>query len=167
MANKNIPSASVLNEIFPHEAYVMERTLIINQLRLLGIEYKVTRNKNRYEVIIEIPTTGDGMLRITAADKTSGLHRRFFRTTPPQQMRLPGGKVLKSEAKETVHAEVEFISNGPHEDVTYILKEPNFAEVIDTAIESLAQIENISVSPLQKKRPQRRENPNQPELGDE
>ena len=43
----------------------------------------------------------------------------------------------------------------------------NFAEIIDTAIESLAQIDSIYVSIVKKSRSLRRNDPIQPELGDE
>lgn len=164
-SNKPAPSASMLNDIFPDVAYSLERTAVTDQLRALGIEFTVKRK--RYELIIELPTTADGILRITATEGGSGQHARFFHTSAPKQLRLPGGKVVKSDAREVVHATVEFISHGEHPDVTYLLKEPNFAEVIDTAIESLSQIDGIYLSVIKRQRPQRRNHPQQPELGQE
>ena len=158
------PSASMLNELFPVEACAMERAVVINQLRSLGIEYKITRKK--HELVIDVPTTADGILQITPSEMGSPTNRRFFHSAPAQQMRLPGGKVLKSEPKEIVFATVDFISHGEHPNVTYLLKETNFAEVIDTAIESLAQIDGIYLSPIKKNRGRRGDNPNQPPLQD-
>ena len=158
------PSASMLNELFPVEACAMERAVIIDQLRDIGIEYQITRRK--HELVIKLPTTADGYLMITPTEKGPCANRRFFHSAPPQQMRLPGGKVLKSEPREIIFATVEFISHGEHPDVTYILKEPNFAEIIDTTIESLAQIDGIYLSPIKKNRGRRGDNPKQPPLQD-
>ena len=167
MSNKSTPSGSQLNNIFAAEACSMEKIIIMHQLRPLKIDYKIIHNRKLNEITIEVPTTIDGVIRISAHEKGNYKNRRFFRNIPPKEMRLPGGKVLKSEAKEMVHAEVEFISYGEHENATYIIDEPNFAEVIDTAIECLAQIDSVYLEPLPRKRSPRRENPNQPELGDE
>jgi len=167
MSNHHIPSAAQLNNLFAAEACAMEKVAINHQLRPLNIDYKLIIDRKRHEITIEIPTTIDGILRISASDKGGTKSRRFFRNSPPKQLRLPDGKVLKSEAKEVVHASVEFISHGEHEDATYIIDEPNFAEVIDTAIECLAQIDSVYLSPLPKKRPPRREKPDRPEEGDE
>ena len=164
--NKKTPSGSYLNDIFAGEACSLEKIAIMHQLRPLNIEYKLIHNRKLHEVTIEIPTSIDGILRISAHEKGAYKNRRFFRVMPPKEMRLPGGKVLKSEAKEMVHAEVDFISYGEHENATYIIDEPNFAEVIDTAIECLAQIDSVCLQTIPKQRPPRREKPNQPKLGD-
>jgi hypothetical protein len=145
----------------------MEKIVVTHQLRPLNIEYKIIHNRKLNEITIEIPTTTSGILRISANEKGIYKNRRFFHASPAKEMRLPGGKVLKSEAKEIVHAEVEFVSHGEHESATYLIDEPNFAEVIDTAIECLAQIDHVYLSPLPKKRPPRREKPTDPEIGDE
>ena len=164
--NKKTPSGSYLNDIFAGEACSLEKIAIMHQLRPLNIDYKLIHNRKLNEVTIEIPTSIDGILRISAHEKGVYKNRRFFRVMPPKEMRLPGGKVLKSEAKEMVHAEVDFISYGEHENATYIIDEPNFAEVIDTAIECLAQIDSVYLQTIPKQRPPRREKPNQPKLGD-
>lgn len=167
--NKKTPSGSYLNDIFAGEACSLEKIAIMHQLRPLNIDYKLIHNRKLNEVTIEIPTSIDGILRISAHEKGVYKNRRFFRVMPPKEMRLPGGKVLKSEAKEMVHAEVDFISYGEHENATYIIDEPNFAEVIDTAIECLAQIDSVYLTPISKsnkKRAPRIEKPNQPKLGD-
>ena len=166
MSKQNIPSGSNLNSIFAAEACSLEKIMVIHQLRPLNIDYKIIHNRKLNEITIEIPTTIDGILRISANEKGIYKNRRFFHSMPPKEMRLPGGKVLKSEAKEIVHAEVEFVSHGEHESATYLIDEPNFAEVIDTAIECLAQIDHVYLSPLPKKRPPRCDKPSQPELGD-
>ena len=167
MSNKNAPSGSSLNEIYASEACSMEKIVIISQLNKLKIEYKVLHDRQRNEITVIIPGISNGSLRITADQKGALRNRRFFRNMPPKEMRLPGGKVLKSEAKEMVHAVVDFLSNGEHENATYIIDEPNFAELIDTAIECLAQIESVYFQPVPKKRPPRREKPYQPEPGQE
>jgi hypothetical protein len=167
MSKPSTPSGSQLNSIFAAEACAMEKILVTHQLRELNIEYKIIHNRKLNEITIEIPTTIDGILRISANEKGTYKNRRFFHVAPTKEMRLPGGKVLKSEAKEVIHAEVEFISYGEHESATYLIDEPNFAEVIDTAVECLAQIDHIYLYPLPKKRPPRRDKPSQPELGDE
>ncbi len=158
------PSASALYEMFPKEAMALERAAIIEQLRRLGIEYKVTRN--RYGLVIDIPTNIDGFLRITATNLAPRSYGKFFEKSHSKQLRLPNGKVLKSETQEIISATVDFISHGEHPDVCYLLKEPNFAEIIDTAIETLAQIDGIYLSPIQKNRGRRGDNPTQPPLQD-
>ena len=166
MADKKYtPNVDTLYALFPSTALSMARIAIIDQIQPLGIEYKVIRRRQGIE--IEIPTTSNGLLRITATEKGPGEFYTFFKSAPEMKMRLPGGKVIKSEAKEEIHATVEYISGCEHEDVTYLLKEPNFAEVIDTAIESLAQIDKIRVFPLERNRRPRRSHPYQPELGEE
>ena len=162
---KYTPNVETLYTMFPSAARAMARIAITEQLRPLGIEYKVIGRRQGIE--IEIPTTSNGLLRITATEKGPGEFYSFFKSAPEMKMRLPGGKVIKSEAKEEIHATVEYISGCEHEDVTYLLKEPNFAEVIDTAIESLAQIDKIRVFPLERNRRPRRSHPYQPELGEE
>ena len=162
MSKQNIPSGSALNSIFAAEACSMEKINLIHQLRPLNIEYKLIHNRKLNEITIEIPTNIDGILRISANEKGTYKNRRFFRAMPPKEMRLPGGKVLKSEAKEIVHAVVEFVSHGEHESATYLIDEPNIAEVIDTAIECLAQIDGIYLSPIKKGRPNRPDGPNKP-----
>ncbi len=167
--SKKTPSGSFLNDLFAAEACSMEKIAIMHQLRPLNIEYKIIHNRQRNEIIIEMPTTTSGILRISAHEKGVYKNRRFFRIAPPKEVRLPGGKVLKSQAKEMVHAEVEFDSHGEHENATYLIDEPNFAELIDTAIECLAQIDSIYLQPIaktSKNRPPRREKPDQPELGE-
>ncbi|MFM8922247.1 MAG: hypothetical protein ACKOFV_06325 [Candidatus Nanopelagicaceae bacterium] len=162
MSKQNTPSGSDLNNIFAAEACSMEKITIMHQLRSLNIEYKIIHNRKLNEITIEIPTTIHGILRISANEKGIYKNRRFFRNIPPKEMRLPGGKVLKSEAKEMVHAEVEFESHGEHESATYLIDQPNFAEVIDTAIECLAQIDSIYLSTIPKtpkKRQPRGDNP--------
>ena len=161
MSNKT-PSGSLLNDLFAVEACSMEKIAIMHQLRSLKIDYKIIHDRKRNEISIEIPTTTSGILRISAHQKGVYKNRRFFRIMPPKEMRLPGGKAIRSEAKEMVHAEVEFISHGEHENATYLIDEPNFAEVIDTAIECLDQIDSIYLRPLPKKRPGRKEKPDQP-----
>ena len=158
------PTASTLNAMFPNIAISFERTVITEQLRKLGIEF--TMNHRGKHFIIDIPTNADGILRITPTED-DGINSEFFKVSPLKQVRLPGGRMIKTEASEIVLATVEFISHGEHPDVTYLLKEPNFAEVIDTAIESLSQIDGIYLSVIQKQRPQRRNHPQQPELGQE
>jgi hypothetical protein len=165
MASKKVPSGSHLNELFAAEACSMEKIAIIDQLRPLNIDYKIIHDRKRNEIMIEIPTSIDGIIRISAYQKGATKNRRFFRFAPPKEMRLPGGKVIRSSAKERVHAEVDFISHGEHENATYIIDETDFAEVIDTAIECLAQIDSVYLSTLPKKRPQRREKANKPEPG--
>ena len=165
MSNKiPTPTASTLNAMFPNIAISFERTVITEQLRKLGIEF--TLNHKGKHFVIEIPTTADGILRLTPTED-DGVNSEFFKFSTPRQVRLPGGRMIKTEASEIVLATVEFISHGEHPDVTYLLKEPNFAEVIDTAIESLSQIDGIYLSVIQKQRPQRRNHPQQPELGQE
>ena len=142
----------------------MEKIAIHDQMRPLGIEYTIEHDHKRNELTIKIPTSIDGILRISAHHDAVTKNRRFFRVIPPKEVRLPGGKVLKSEAKEMVHAEVEFISHGEHENVTFQINEPNFAELIDTAIEGLSQIDSIYLSTIpksNKKRPSRGDNPDQ------
>jgi hypothetical protein len=162
MANKNTPSGSSLNNLFAAEACSMEKIAIMHQLRPLKIEYKIIHDRKRNEITIEIPTTINAILRISAHEKGTFKNRRFFRFLPPKEVRLPGGKAIRSEAKEMVHAEVNFISYGEHEDATFLIDEPNFAELIDTAIECLAQIDSVYLSTLPKKRPGRKEKPDQP-----
>ena len=156
------PSGSFLNDLFAKEACAMEKIAIHDQMRPLGIEYTIEHDHKRNELTIKIPTSIAGILRISAHHDEVTKNRRFFRVIPPKEVRLPGGKVLKSEAKEMVHAEVEFISHGEHENATYLIDEPNFAEVIDTAIECLAQIDSIYLRPLPRKRPGRKDKPDQP-----
>ena len=169
MSNHKIPSGRLLNDLFADEACRMEKISIHHQLRPLNIEYKLEHDRTRNEVTIIIPTSIDGILRISAYQKGATKNRRFFRISQPKQMRLPGGKVIRSEAREMIRAEVDFISHGEHENATYIIDEPNFAEVIDTAIECLAQIDSVYLTPISKsnkKRAPRIEKPNQPKLGD-
>lgn len=163
--DKFTPPVSMLYEFFPEEALQMERVVINRQLREIGLEYRISRKK--FALTIDIPTSPEGLLRITATEDGSGTYRKFFHSSEPKRLRLPGGKVVKSEPQEVIHATVEFLTNNPHDDVTYLLREPNFAEIVDTAIESLAQVDGIYVSLIEKKRNPRRNNPHQPELGAE
>ena len=167
MSLQNNSSGSYLNSIYAAEACGMEKIESKHQLCALNIEYKIVHDRKLNEIIIEIPTNIEGLLRISAHEKGEYKNRRFFRSIPPKEMRLHGGKVLKSEAKVIIHAQVEFISYGEHESVTYIIDEPNFAEVIDTAIECLAQIDSIYLTPIPKKRHKGRKKPLQPGQGDE
>ena len=162
---KFTPNVETLYTLFPTAGLSMARIAILDQVHPLGIEYKLIRRRQSIE--IEIPTTDGGLIRISAVEKGPSGVCSFFKTAPAMQLRLPGGKVVKSEAKEEIHAKVEFISAAAQNVVTYLLKEPNFAEVIDTAIESLAQIDKIHVFPIERKHRRPRNNPDQPELGEE
>lgn len=153
--SKSTPSGAALNQMFSEMACRMEKIEIRHQFNPLKIEYKLEHDRKRNEITIVIPTTTSGVLHIYPADKDVRKSRRFFQVHAPKQVRLPGGKVLKSPTKEIVHAMVDFVSHGEHESVSYIIDEPNFAEVIDTAIECLAQIDGIYLSPITKKRPTR------------
>lgn len=166
MTNKT-PSGSFLNELFAEEACRLEKIAVNHQMRALGIEYRIEHDRKRNEISIIIPTSINGTLRISAHQKGAIKNRRFFRIIPPKEVRLPGGKVLKSDAKEMVHAEVEFISYGEHENATFQIDDPNFAELIDTAIECLAQIDSVYLQTIPKSNKPRREKPQQPDPGDE
>ena len=163
MSNINLPTGSFLNEIYAVEACSMEKIAAKNQLNKLKIEYKILHDREHNEITLMIPGEYNGDLRITPHQEGVLKNRRFFRNSPPKEMRLPGGKVLKSEAKEMVHAVVNFISSGEHENATFIISEPNFAELIDTAIECLAQIDSVYFQPVPKKRPPRRGKPSRPD----
>lgn len=167
MSNKQIPSGAHYAAVHKDLETRMQRITCEFQLKPLGIDYKIVNDKKRNEFSIVINTTIDGIIEIRPHDENSLSNRRFFRRTPAKMMRLPNGKVVEGETREMVHAEVSFISGGAHENATYVIIDENFAEVIDSAIECLSQIDSIYLQPMPKKRPPRRKKPNESEPGDE
>ena len=159
MSKNNIPSGAFLNSTYPREASAMEEILVHHQLRPLKIEYSIIRDENSNEIIIKMPTSIAGELVISSSSKSASKNRRLFRMTPPKELRFPDGKLVKSGVKEMVQAKVEFISHGEHEDATYLIEEPNLGEVIDTAIECLAQIDSTYITMKPKLRRPRRGKP--------
>jgi hypothetical protein len=167
MSKNNIPSGALLNKTHPREARAMEEILIHHQMRPLKIEYSIIHNEDRNEVMIKMPTSIPGELIISSSCKSTLKNRRLFRMTPPKELRFPDGNFVKSEVKEMVQAKVEFISHGEHEDATYLIEEPNLGEVIDTAIECLAQIDSIYITLKPKIRGPRRKKQSPPEKENE
>jgi hypothetical protein len=143
MSKNNIPSGAFLNNTHPREARAMEEILIHHQMRPLKIEYSIMRDQKSNEIMIKMPTSIAGELVISPSGKSASKNRRLFSMTPTKELRFPNGNFVKSGVKEMVQAKVEFISHGEHEDATYLIEEPNLEEVIDTAIECLAQIDSV------------------------
>jgi hypothetical protein len=167
MSKNNIPSGALLNKTYPWEARAMEEILIHHQMRPLKIKYSIIHKEDRNEIMIKMPISIPGELIISSSCKSTSKNRRLFRMTPPKELRFPDGNFVKSEVKEMVQAKVEFISHGEHEDATYLIEEPNLGEVIDTAIECLAQIDSIYITLKPKIRSPRREKPSPQEKDNE
>ena len=159
------PTPEQLRHMLPKEANAMDRIVVTEQLKALGIEYRLIRTKT--ELIIEIPTTRDFVMRIKATDLGPGRYMEFFTFVNIKPTRLPGGRMIPGTVKETIRASVEFISHGEHDDVTFTLHEQSLKNLIEGAIDALSQIDGITVTPLLKKRGlKKRNNPNQLPLED-